>query len=77
MKFRLALAMTAALTIPGAYAQSEKISPDDWPRLTRDYAGTRYSPLTQINTTNVSKLATAWTMKVRPEGGGSIVSSMG
>src|SRR5262245_56361355 len=33
----------------------------DWPRYTGDLAGTRYSKLKQINTTNVSKLAPAWT----------------
>ena len=33
----------------------------DWPRFAGDFAGTKYSKLTQINTTNVSRLATAWT----------------
>src|SRR4249919_3913550 len=33
----------------------------DWPRYSGDLAGTRYSRLTQINTSNVSKLASAWT----------------
>ena len=28
----------------------------DWPMYNRDLAGTRYSPLTQINTTNVARL---------------------
>jgi glucose dehydrogenase len=32
----------------------------DWPMFNRDLAGTRYSPLTQINTANVGKLAKAW-----------------
>src|SRR5580698_9525438 len=32
----------------------------DWPMFNRDLAGTRYSPLTQINTTNVAKLEKAW-----------------
>ena len=35
----------------------------DWPRFAGDYAGTKYSKLTQINTTNVSRLATAWTFQ--------------
>ncbi len=34
----------------------------------RDLAGTRYSPLTQINTTNVTKLAQAWTYKFNRPG---------
>ena len=33
----------------------------DWPRYTGDLAGTKYSRLNQINTSNVAKLATAWT----------------
>ena len=34
----------------------------------RDLAGTRYSPLTQINTTNVAKLTQAWAYRLQPEG---------
>ena len=41
------------------------LAPDDppgqWTRQARDYANTRYSPLTQINKTNVGKLRIAWT----------------
>ena len=33
----------------------------DWPRFAGDFAGTKYSKLTQINTGNVSRLAQAWT----------------
>src|SRR5687767_5998923 len=35
----------------------------DWPRFAGDYAGTKYSKLTQINTTNVSRLAAVWTFQ--------------
>jgi len=35
----------------------------DWPRFAGDFAGTKYSKLTQINTTNVSRLAAAWTFQ--------------
>ncbi|HWJ68617.1 MAG TPA: PQQ-binding-like beta-propeller repeat protein [Sphingobium sp.] len=59
-----------------AHAQSEATpAPGDWPRYARDLGGTRYSPLTQINTRNVSRLTKAWSFRVRPEGGGSLVSS--
>src|SRR5438309_6880852 len=45
-------------------------NPDwDWPTYNRDLAGTRYSPLTQIDTTNVSKLTQAWSYRLRPEPG--------
>ena len=33
----------------------------DWPTFGHDLAGTRYSPLKQINSSNVSKLTRAWT----------------
>ncbi len=49
----------------GAYAQKAKDNPADWPMYTRDLAGTRYSPLKQINTTNVAKLTQAWTYSLR------------
>ena len=32
-----------------------------WTRQARDYANTRYSPLTQINKANVGRLRIAWT----------------
>ena len=69
--------MLALLLLPAACTQSghETINPGDWPRYTRDLAGTRYSPLAQINTANVSSLVPAWSFRVRPDGGGSIVSS--
>lgn len=40
----------------------------DWPMFNRDLAGTRYSPLTQINTSNVAKLTKAWTYEFNREG---------
>ncbi len=43
--------------IPGLLAQH----PDEWPMYGRDLGGTKYSPLKQINTTNVGKLQRAWT----------------
>jgi len=35
--------------------------PGQWTRQARDYANTRYSPLTQINKANVGRLRVAWT----------------
>ena len=35
----------------------------DWPRFAGDFAGTKFSKLTQINTANVSRLAQAWTFQ--------------
>lgn len=36
----------------------------DWPMYNRDLAGTRYSPLTQINTRNAPKLIKVWSFKL-------------
>ncbi|HEX5000380.1 MAG TPA: pyrroloquinoline quinone-dependent dehydrogenase [Terriglobia bacterium] len=62
-----ALGLAAA---SGVAQQSAGRSPDaDWPTYNRDLAGTRYSPLTQINTTNVANLTQAWSYRLRPEAG--------
>src|SRR5688500_18974878 len=52
------------------FVSAQRRNPDaDWPSYNRDLAGTRYSRLTQINTTNVSTLAQAWSYRLRPEPG--------
>ncbi len=45
----------------------------EWPMYGHDLAGTRYSPLTQINTKNVAKLTQVWSYRLQPavEGGGA------
>src|SRR6266581_8418074 len=64
----LVLLITATAALTGQQGKSR--SPDtDWPMFNRDLAGTRYSPLTQINTTNVANLKQAWTYKLRPHDG--------
>src|SRR5580698_4233197 len=69
MPTRCSLILTAAIALPALFAQSKaKDNGADWPMYNRDLAGTRYSPLTQVNTTNVSKLATAWTYRFNREG---------
>lgn len=40
----------------------------DWPMYNRDLAGTRYSPLTQINARNVASLTQAWSYRLQPAG---------
>src|SRR2546430_2625036 len=47
-------ALVAFLTLAAASAA-------DWPNYGGDKGGTRYSPLKQINRTNVSRLRVAWT----------------
>jgi glucose dehydrogenase len=40
----------------------------DWPMYNRDLAGTRYSPLTQINARNVGGLTQVWSYRLQPAG---------
>ena len=72
--YRFALA-AASLMAPGVFAQSSapatrarpaKDNPADWPMYTRDLAGTRFSPLAEINTKNVSRLKVAWSVTLGP-----------
>jgi len=67
------VAAAALLLLPATRGTAQKTagrSPDaDWPMFNRDLAGTRFSPLTQINTTNVANLKQAWTYKLRPHDG--------
>src|SRR5436190_11298789 len=61
-------ALLLILAIGSAAQKAGSRSPDaDWPMFNRDLAGTRFSPLTQINTSNVSKLTLAWSYKLRPQ----------
>ena len=43
--------------------QVKAIPAGDWPLYSRDLASDRFSPLTQINTTNVAQLTQAWTYR--------------
>jgi quinoprotein glucose dehydrogenase len=48
------------LELPGAVPSFEYLRGADWPSYNRDLAGTRYSPLRQVSTTNVDELRQAW-----------------
>ena len=41
-------------------AQAQNVPPGDWWTIDRDLAGSRYSPLTEIDRSNVSDLAESW-----------------
>jgi len=58
--------LLTALTVPIVFAQSQ--ADRDWPMFNRDLAGTRYSPLKQIDAANVSKLTKAWQYRFNREG---------
>src|SRR5678815_162922 len=72
MRWRYAILFSGilALGVASVAQQNAKRSPDaDWPTYNRDLAGTRYSPLTQINATNVANLKQVWTYRLRPAAG--------
>jgi PQQ-dependent dehydrogenase (methanol/ethanol family) len=57
------IAGTAATRQVVANAQAPRAASVDWPRWGNSTDNTRFSPVTQINTGNVSKLGIAWTMQ--------------
>jgi glucose dehydrogenase len=65
MRILLVIVVAAA----SAFAFSQ-VTPEagDWPVYGHDPAGTRHSPLAQINTTNVSHLQRAWTYHTGEKG---------
>ena len=76
---RLGLITAVSIGIAAAvFAQSNQRNPapavvaaGDWHNINRDSGATRFSPLNQINSGNVAKLAQAWTFPMT--GGGSSV----
>ena len=68
-QFLTALAVIALAVTPSA--QKKAATPaQEWQTYNHDLAGTRFSPLAEINTTNVAKLAQAWAYKFPPPPGG-------
>jgi glucose dehydrogenase len=59
--------LVGAGMLPVLAAQPTKIRDGDWPMYNRDLAGTRYSPLTQINSGNVTKLTKFWSYRLRSD----------
>src|SRR5688572_22653581 len=71
----LALAASAALLLTALIsAQSAQNTPapsGDWTMYSHDLAGTRFSPLTEIDRTNVARLTQAWSVQLtQPAGRG-------
>src|SRR6202034_796052 len=62
--FTVFLVLSAAAPVLFGQAGGPKDAAD-WPMFNRDPAGTRYSPLTQINTKNVGKLQLAWSYALK------------
>ena len=62
MRLSLRTFLFGLLVLPFAFAQSarERNAANEWPTYNHDLAATRYSPLSQINTSNVARLTQAW-----------------
>ncbi len=70
---RGALSLNLAATVAVVLAASSgagwaKIPDGDWQTINRDLASTRYSPLDQINQSNVASLKLAWSYPMRSAG---------
>ena len=57
----------ASTSVPAQ--EAERGAAADWPTYNRDLAGTRYSPLDQIDTSNVGELQEVWSYRFHPEDG--------
>ncbi len=74
-KFRhAALALGLIATPLSAHDTLINAEDGDWPLYARDHAGQRYSPLTEINRENIDQLERAWSLQLRPNGGGAILA---
>ncbi|HTS25226.1 MAG TPA: PQQ-dependent dehydrogenase, methanol/ethanol family [Bryobacteraceae bacterium] len=56
--------LAAQVNVPFERIRDADREPGNWLTYSRDYSGQRYSPLDQVNTTNVSKLHIAWIKQV-------------
>jgi alcohol dehydrogenase (cytochrome c) len=66
-----ALMLAAAVCLPAQELDPSQIlkpPTNDWPTFNGDYTGRRYSPLKQINSSNVGTLTLAWAFQSRSEG---------
>ena len=79
-KIVLAFAASVASFTAAATASAQQVAPGDWPHFNRDAGSSRYVPLDQINTTNVTRLQPAWTftpVAETPPGGPGPVGGAG
>ena len=63
------LVLIAITVVVSAQSTQRGPAAGDWPLYSRNLAGTRYSPLNEINTGNVANLAPAWSMRLTQPAG--------
>src|SRR5215467_4648667 len=66
------LAAAPGLTFAQGLTQADLLKPkaDSWPTYNGDYSGQRFSPLTDINSSNVHTLSLSWATRFGAGGGG-------
>src|SRR5580698_4297835 len=71
-RFLLSAFLTAAAGFGQGLTPSELLKPpaDSWPTYNGDYSGRRFSPLTQIDSSNVNTLSLSWATRFTAQGGG-------
>jgi quinoprotein glucose dehydrogenase len=69
MRPTIALTLLCASASASAQGSSKADAGAEWPTYNHDLAGTRYSPLGEINRDNVTKLEVAWTYRPAETGG--------
>ena len=60
-------AIVTSIMVAAGTMSAQQAAPGDWPHFNRDKGSSRYVPLDQINTTNVTRLQPAWTFSAVPE----------
>ena len=65
----VAIMMVSASVLAPVAQEPQRSAAANWPMYNRDLAGTRYSPLAQINTRTVSSLREVWSYRFHPEDG--------
>ena len=60
----LPAALLAQVNVPYERIRDADKEPGNWLTYSRDYSGQRYSPLDQVNTSNVGRLHIAWIRQV-------------
>jgi quinoprotein glucose dehydrogenase len=78
MRHLIAALLVATFALAASAQQKRTATPaQEWQTYNHDLGGTRFSPLTEINTNNVAKLAQAWVYKFPPPPGGGRGGGLG
>jgi glucose dehydrogenase len=71
----LLILLLSSFSVFAQKSAKKSVSNQDWPSVGRDLGGTRHSPLTQIDRSNVSKLQVAWTFDTEDSSDGKDLPS--